>query len=193
MNIACIACPARYAISDEKIVGRKVRIGCKRCGTKLIIDGTTEPPEVRADTGVSSMPPAPRFHLAISHDQRERGDLKRVVELYGRGAIFANTLAWRDDQSPLPVGINPRITFERMFGETGPQAQRISALRQKQSMLDSVMAETAKLKGSLGPADNAILDEYLTNVRQVESKRSTWCSAPRGMRSAARPGRPMQT
>ncbi len=96
MNIACIACPARYAISDEKIVGRKVRIGCKRCGTKLIIDGTAEPPTVRADTGVSSMPPPVRYHLAISHDQRERGDLKRVVELYGRGAILPNTLAWRE-------------------------------------------------------------------------------------------------
>src|SRR5688572_15088126 len=99
MNIACIACPARYAISDAKIVGRKVRIACKRCGTKLVIDGTTEPPGVRADTGVPSNPPAQPYHLAISHDQRERGDLKRIVELYGRGGITANTLAWREGMS----------------------------------------------------------------------------------------------
>ncbi|HVJ17247.1 MAG TPA: zinc-ribbon domain-containing protein [Polyangiaceae bacterium] len=96
MNIACIACPARYAISDEKIVGRKVRIGCKRCGAKLVVDGTTEPVSVRADTGTPSAPPAERYHLALSHDQRERGDLKRIVELYGRGAISASTLAWRE-------------------------------------------------------------------------------------------------
>jgi hypothetical protein len=96
MNIACIACPARYAIPDEKIVGRKVRIGCRRCGTKLVVDGTADPAAVRADTGTPSAPPAERYHLAISHDQREREDVARIVELYGRGAISSSTLAWRE-------------------------------------------------------------------------------------------------
>jgi hypothetical protein len=88
----------------------------------------------------------------------------------GFPCTFFNTLSWRDDFSPLPVGINPRVTFERMFGETGTTEQRVANLKQRQSMLDSVMAETAKLKKSLGPADNAILDEYLSNVRQVEAQ-----------------------
>ena len=35
--------------------------------------------------------------------------------------------SWRDDTSPLPVGINPRVTFERMFGETGSTEQRVGA------------------------------------------------------------------
>ncbi|MBM3818254.1 MAG: DUF1552 domain-containing protein [Acidimicrobiia bacterium] len=86
----------------------------------------------------------------------------------GFPCTFFNTLSWRDDVSPLPIGINPRVTFERMFGETGTAAQRFAVLKQKQSMLDSVLAETAKLQKKLGPADNAILEEYLTNVRQVE-------------------------
>ena len=88
----------------------------------------------------------------------------------GFPCTFFNTLSWRDDVSPLPIGINPRVTFERMFGETGTAAQRYAILKQKQSMLDSVMQETAKLQKKLGPADNAILDEYLTNVRQVEQQ-----------------------
>jgi hypothetical protein len=86
----------------------------------------------------------------------------------GFPCTFFNTLSWRDDFSPLPVGINPRVTFERMFGETGTAEQRYRALKAKQSMLDSVAEETAKLRGSLGAADLAILDEYLSNVRQVE-------------------------
>ena len=86
----------------------------------------------------------------------------------GFPCVFFNTISWRDDTSPLPVGINPRVTFERMFGETGTAAQRYARLKQKQSMLDSIAAETAKLRKQLGPADNAILDEYLTNVRDVE-------------------------
>jgi hypothetical protein len=37
----------------------------------------------------------------------------------GFPCTFFNTLAWRTDTSPLPVAINPRVTFERMFGEAG--------------------------------------------------------------------------
>ena len=86
----------------------------------------------------------------------------------GFPCVFFNTLSWRDDTSPLPVAINPRVTFERMFGETGTAEQRSARLKQKQSMLDSVAEQTARLQRELGEADNAILDEYLTSVREVE-------------------------
>lgn len=88
----------------------------------------------------------------------------------GFPCTFFNTLSWRDDVSPLPVAINPRVTFERMFGETGTAEQRFRALKQKQSMLDSMVEETAKLRAGLGAADVAILDEYLGNIRQVEQQ-----------------------
>jgi hypothetical protein len=78
----------------------------------------------------------------------------------GFPCTFFNALSWRDDFSPLPIGINPRVTFERMFGETGSTEQRTARLKEKQSLLDSVMQETAKLRSSLGAPDKAILDEY---------------------------------
>src|SRR5678815_5183364 len=88
----------------------------------------------------------------------------------GFPCTFFNALSWRDDYSPLPIGINPRVTFERMFGETGSKEQRTARLKEKQSLLDSVMAETSKLRTSLGAPDRAILDEYLSNIRQVEQQ-----------------------
>src|SRR5262245_28201673 len=88
----------------------------------------------------------------------------------GFPCAFFNSLSWRDDTSPLPVGVNPRVTFERMFGEVGTTATRNRNLKTKQSLLDSVLEETNKLKKGLGPADNALLDEYLTNVRDVEQQ-----------------------
>jgi len=88
----------------------------------------------------------------------------------GFPCVFFNTVSWRDNTSPLPVGINPQVTFERMFGDPGTSAQRLERLRQKQSMLDSVAHETKKLQRRLGQADNAVLDEYLTNVRRVETQ-----------------------
>jgi len=88
----------------------------------------------------------------------------------GFACTFFNALSWRDDTSPLPVGINPRVTFERMFGETDSADRRAARLKEKQSLLDSVTQETARLRGSLGAPDRAILDEYLGNIREVEQQ-----------------------
>jgi hypothetical protein len=86
----------------------------------------------------------------------------------GYPCVFFNTVSWRDDSSPLPMGINPRVTFERMFGEAGSEKRRLANLKEKQSMLDSIAEETARMQKKLGSADNAILDEYLSSVRDVE-------------------------
>src|SRR5581483_1667205 len=79
-------------------------------------------------------------------------------------------MSWRDDTTPLPVGINPRVTFERMFGEAGANDERTARLKEKESLLDSVSGETKRIKGILGASDRAILDEYLANIRDVEQQ-----------------------
>jgi hypothetical protein len=105
----------------------------------------------------------------------------------GYPCVFFNTLSWYDDFSPLPVGINPQTTFERMFGDPGTPKQRMARLARKQSMLDSVLEETSRLQKKIGASDNAILDEYLTNIRRVEeqlhrmeSRADTLANTPEG-------------
>jgi hypothetical protein len=88
----------------------------------------------------------------------------------GYPCVFFNAISWRDDTSPLPVAVNPRVTFERIFGETGSSARRLANMRRKQSLLDSVAEEARRMRQALGPADNVILDEYLTNIRDVEKQ-----------------------
>ena len=88
----------------------------------------------------------------------------------GYPCLFFSTLSWLDDESPLPVSINPQVTFERMYGDPGTPEQRLARMRRKQSMLDSVLAETKRLQRVIGASDNAILDEYLTNIRRVEQQ-----------------------
>ena len=44
----------------------------------------------------------------------------------------------------------------------------MARLKERQSLLDSVLEETSKLRKSLGAPDKAILDEYLNNIRDVE-------------------------
>ena len=88
----------------------------------------------------------------------------------GYPCVFFNAISWRDDTSPLPVAVNPRVTFERIFGETGSNSRRLATMRRKQSLLDSVVEEATRMRSQLGPADSAIIDEYLTNIRDVEQQ-----------------------
>ena len=89
----------------------------------------------------------------------------------GFPCTFFNALSWRDDTSPLPVGINPRVTFERMFGETGSTEQR--AARPEGEAEPARLGDARKRRScgsTLGAPDRAILDEYLSNIRQVEQQ-----------------------
>ena len=51
MNVTCTGCPAKYAVPDEKVRGKKVRITCKHCGTNIVVDGTAA-----VDTSASASP-----------------------------------------------------------------------------------------------------------------------------------------
>ena len=45
------------------------------------------------------------------------------------GCIYMNTLSWRTPTTPMPMEINPRKVFERMFGQGGSAADRQGAQR----------------------------------------------------------------
>ena len=83
---------------------------------------------------------------------------------------YLNTLAWRSPTSPLPTENNPRLVFERLFGDGGTPAQRQAQARENRSLLDSVMADLARLQKDLGPSDRARVGEYLDAVREVEGR-----------------------
>jgi hypothetical protein len=88
----------------------------------------------------------------------------------GYACIYFNSLAYKTDTAPLPLELNPRVTFERMFGETGSAGERLARLQAKRSMLDSITEEISRLRSRLGPQDGRILDSYLDNVREVERR-----------------------
>jgi len=41
---------------------------------------------------------------------------------------YMNTISWRTPTTPLPMEINPRIVFERMFGRPGTSTQRLQRM-----------------------------------------------------------------
>ena len=51
---------------------------------------------------------------------------------------YMNTISWKNATTPLPMEINPRVVFERMFGRPGTRAQRLTRMQENRSILDSV-------------------------------------------------------
>jgi hypothetical protein len=86
----------------------------------------------------------------------------------GYSCVYQNCLSWSSPTTPLPSEAHPRVVFERLFGEGGNAAARRSALHNRASLLDSFTTDIAKIKGRVGAADRARLDQYLDSVRQVE-------------------------
>src|SRR5215510_12423873 len=84
---------------------------------------------------------------------------------------YMSTFSWRTPTQPLPMELNPRVVFERMFGGDGTTAEaRRARLEQSTSILDAVASDVRGLEGKLGARDRARLDEYLANVREVERR-----------------------
>jgi hypothetical protein len=86
--------------------------------------------------------------------------------------VYTHTLSWRSATQPLPMEWNPRAVFERLFGDSGSTdpKSRSARIGQDKSLLDSVIAEAAALKKSLGPGDGVKLVEYLDAIRDVERR-----------------------
>ena len=53
-----------------------------------------------------------------------------------------NSIAWKSPNTPLPMEINPRVVFERLFGDGSSDAERLAHKREDRSILDSVTQET---------------------------------------------------
>jgi hypothetical protein len=88
----------------------------------------------------------------------------------GYSCTYINTLSWRTPTTPLPMEINPRVVFERMFGEGGTPEQRAARLRQDRSILDAVTQQAGQLKLGLGPEDRVAMSQYLDNIREIERR-----------------------
>jgi len=86
------------------------------------------------------------------------------------GCIYMNTLSWRTQTIPLPMEINPRRVFERLFGQGGSPADRQRRIAEDRSILDAIAADAALLQRRVGPQDRTTLSDYLENVREIERR-----------------------
>jgi hypothetical protein len=88
----------------------------------------------------------------------------------GYSCAYTNSISWQSPTQPNPMEINPQVVFERLFGD-GSTAQERALRRQKdRSILDSITQSLARFKKDIDPADRAKLDEYLSDIREIERR-----------------------
>ena len=80
--------------------------------------------------------------------------------------------SWASETTPMPRETNPRIVFERLFGDVGNTSAEVRRARaqQKRSILDAVMGKVVRLKAGLAPYDQRKVDEYLQAAREIERR-----------------------
>ena len=106
--------------------------------------------------------PLPSLELAIEGTSLNCGD--------GLSCSYRDTISWQGTTSPLPMQNNPQVVFERLFGDGNTAEQRKARRDQSISLLDSVLGEASTLQRKLPASDRTRLDQYLTDVREIERR-----------------------
>ena len=108
--------------------------------------------------------PLPSLELAIDRDFLV-GNCEN-----GYSCIYMNTISWRNPTTPLPMENNPRVVFERLFGEGGSTAERRAQFGKDRSILDAITDDLARLQRDVGAGDRARVTQYLDAVRAIERR-----------------------
>ncbi len=137
------------------------------------------------------------FRNTISLDQyaaEELGQLTRFATLnLGVNIDKANrSLAWTRDGALLPAEDSAPALFRKMFvqGDAASVARQLNRLKERGSILDTLLDETRQFSRRLDRADRARLDQYFTSVREVEERlhrAREWETRPKPVASQAAP------
>lgn len=88
----------------------------------------------------------------------------------GYSCTYMNTISWASETAGLPMEIDPRRAFERMFGRAGSPVDRQVRRSEDRSILDSILQEARSLRNKVGTPDRARLDNYLDHIREIERR-----------------------
>jgi hypothetical protein len=96
----------------------------------------------------------------------------------GRHPALSRSIAWASTTQPLYKEVNPQAVFDRLLaaGASGtassPEADKQAARRRalKQSALDFVLDSSRALMAKLGRDDKPKLEEFMSSVRDLESR-----------------------
>lgn len=91
----------------------------------------------------------------------------------GYSCAYSNNISWRNEVTPMTKETDPRLVFERLFGNSNTSDGANAFLQRrrfKKSILDFVMEDARRLDTKVSGSDKQKLDEYLNAVREIERR-----------------------
>jgi Protein of unknown function (DUF1552) len=144
--------------------------------TRFLTDVSPPTSETWLDAGISmdqvlAQEIGKRTQVASLELAIESGETAGACDV-GFACPYTNTISWKTANTPLPTQNNPRMVFERLFGDSGSTdaKARLGRLQQRRSVLDSVSEELKRLTGTLPAGDRNKLSEYFDAVRDTEQR-----------------------
>jgi len=89
---------------------------------------------------------------------------------WGYSCAYSNSISWQAPAKPLPQEINPKVVFERLFGDGASAEERVTRKKENGSILDNITRKVAKLQKDLPSNDKERLGSYLEDVREIERR-----------------------
>lgn len=132
----------------------------------------TEGSDVRVGTSLDQLyvqrfgkdTPIPSMQISIEPVDQSGGCA------YGYACVYTDTISWAAPDTPLPMVRDPRVLFEQLFGVGGTPEQRAIQRATDRSILDMLLGQMDGLRRELGAGDRQRLDQYATNLREIEQR-----------------------
>lgn len=99
MKIQCQSCQAKYTIADEKVLGKVVKIRCKKCSATIVINGNeTRPQEDNADTNVFDYAAGgnEQWTVNVADGDQRTMTAGEIANEYRAGVVNDETYCWKD-------------------------------------------------------------------------------------------------
>ncbi len=140
MKITCHSCGAKYAIADEKVRGRRVKVRCKGCKTAIVVDGysmdsddgggsledddATRVQQSAADLGGGAPADPNAWSVNLSDTDQRNMTTAEIVESWHSGQMPEDAFVWKEGMDDwLPIGDVPELVSAISAGAGGAPSQ----------------------------------------------------------------------
>lgn len=137
MKAVCDTCGARYRIPDEKVIGKSLRIRCKKCGNIFKVQEQRE--------HVESEEPQAQWYFAIKGESFGPFSHEAMIQRFGSGKLDEQTYVWRDGLSDwIPVSEHPEFYAALELSKTS--LQHYAGLNHAETVTEGSGRFTVELK-----------------------------------------------
>jgi predicted Zn finger-like uncharacterized protein len=97
MKISCQSCQAKYTIADEKVLGKIVKIRCKKCSATIVINGNELPgAQSAAAYDYAGQSQDQDYTVNVADGDQRTMTVAEIADAYRQGTLNDETFCWKD-------------------------------------------------------------------------------------------------